>query len=176
MLLPCNVDHSFVELARLTSVRMRSSNRLSLPIAAICFVLCQERGSARQSPASSARLFLAATYCLFGHGYLASRIVQCALFENGSEVRSLEPFARAHRASEQRLAPVRRARGTPRLQARGELTRGVCDIALSFPHMHVNRVPRADTRVHELSLYDVLERFYIGQFARQRTDVTISRA
>jgi hypothetical protein len=46
--------------------------------------------------------------------------------------------------------------------------RRASDIILSFVHMHVNRVLRTDVRVQELLLYDFLERFYIGQLARQR--------
>jgi hypothetical protein len=85
-----------------------------------------------------------------------------------------EPIKR--RAFERRSARIRVAAAEfRRLQERAELTRGFPDITLSFAHMHVNRALRTDARVHELSLYDFLERYYTGQLARQRTRAPIPR-
>jgi thiopeptide-type bacteriocin biosynthesis protein len=108
--------------------------------------------------------------------YRAERGHLAALLESGSEARSLEPFQGASREFERRSARIRVAAVEfRRLQACGELTRGFSDITWSFAHMHVNRALRTDTRVHELSLYDFLERFYTGQLARQRTRDPIPR-
>ena len=108
--------------------------------------------------------------------YRAQRVHLAALLESGSEARSLEPFQSASRAFERRSARIRASAAEfRRLHARGELTRSFSDIALSFAHMHVNRALRSDTRVHELSLYDFLERFYTGQLARQDTRAPMTR-
>jgi hypothetical protein len=108
--------------------------------------------------------------------YRSERVHLAALFESGSEAQSLEPFQAAYRAFERRSARIRVAAAEfRRLQERAELTRGFPDITLSFAHMHVNRALRTDARVHELSFYDLLERYYTGQLARQRTGAPIPR-
>lgn len=52
------------------------------------------------------------------------------------------------------------------VDAAGALTVQLDGLAESFVHMHANRMLRADLRAQELVLYDVLERLYAGQVAR----------
>ncbi len=63
---------------------------------------------------------------------------------------TLRPIARALHAAEAQLT-----------SSRGEL-------ALSFVHMHVNRITSIEARSQELVLYDVLRRHYQGALARTR--------
>jgi hypothetical protein len=41
------------------------------------------------------------------------------------------------------------------------------DIAVSYAHMHANRLLRSAQRAHELVLYELLERAYSSQAARR---------
>jgi hypothetical protein len=50
----------------------------------------------------------------------------------------------------------------------GQLTVPLTELALSYLHMHANRLLRAAQRAQELVLYDFLERFYESQAARAR--------
>jgi len=53
------------------------------------------------------------------------------------------------------------------LDDRGQLSRGLDEIVMSFVHMHVNRVLRSAQRVQEYVLYELLDRIYSSQAARQ---------
>jgi thiopeptide-type bacteriocin biosynthesis protein len=54
------------------------------------------------------------------------------------------------------------------LRAEGRLAMPVEELAVSYVHMHVNRVLRAAHRQHELILYDFLARVYESAIARER--------
>jgi thiopeptide-type bacteriocin biosynthesis protein len=55
-----------------------------------------------------------------------------------------------------------------RLESETKLTQSLNDIALSYVHMHVNRLIRSSARAHETVLYDFLFRLYDGQCARSK--------
>jgi hypothetical protein len=44
----------------------------------------------------------------------------------------------------------------------------ISELAISFSHMHVNRMIRASGRAHELILYDFLLKWYDARLARER--------
>jgi thiopeptide-type bacteriocin biosynthesis protein len=52
------------------------------------------------------------------------------------------------------------------LAAAGELPASLPDLAMSFAHMHVNRLLRTAPRAQELVLYELLDRLYAAQAAR----------
>ena len=52
--------------------------------------------------------------------------------------------------------------------AAGRLTAARAEIALSYVHMHVNRLLRSEHRLQELVLYAVLARYYEAQLLRKR--------
>jgi lantibiotic biosynthesis protein len=63
------------------------------------------------------------------------------------------------------LAPV-----TAELRQRGQagrLSATMTDIAMSYAHMHVNRLLRSAQRAQELVLYELLDRAYSSQAGRQ---------
>jgi len=53
------------------------------------------------------------------------------------------------------------------LSRAGRLSRSLSDIALSYVHMHVNRLMRSQPRTHELVVYDYLAKLYSGRCTRQ---------
>jgi len=55
-----------------------------------------------------------------------------------------------------------------RLEDLGELSESLVAIAGSYAHMHVNRILRADQRLQELLIYDLLDRLYSGLIHRGR--------
>jgi thiopeptide-type bacteriocin biosynthesis protein len=63
------------------------------------------------------------------------------------------------------LAPV--AEELRRLDQAGRLSVAMSDIAMSYAHMHANRLLRSAQRAQELVLYELLERAYSSQAARQ---------
>ena len=54
-----------------------------------------------------------------------------------------------------------------RLAQAGRLSATLADIAMSYAHMHVNRLVRSAQRAHELVLYELLDRAYSAQAGRQ---------
>jgi thiopeptide-type bacteriocin biosynthesis protein len=66
----------------------------------------------------------------------------------------------------EKLAPV--AAGLKSLAAAGKLGVSIAELAGSFLHMHANRMARSAARAQELVLYDLLNRHYASQAARQR--------
>jgi lantibiotic biosynthesis protein len=70
-----------------------------------------------------------------------------------------------------RIYPI--AEEIHRLMNRRELTRTIDDLLASYIHMSVNRLVRAKQRMHEMVLYDFLDRHYLsvraryGAFAKQ---------
>lgn len=64
-----------------------------------------------------------------------------------------------------RLAPL--AARLRQLARTGRLSVTVTDVAMSYAHMHVNRLLRSAQRAHELVLYELLDRFYVSQSARR---------
>jgi thiopeptide-type bacteriocin biosynthesis protein len=52
------------------------------------------------------------------------------------------------------------------LRAAGRLRIDVAELALSYAHMHVNRVLRAAQRAHELVIYELLDRVYASKSGR----------
>ncbi len=52
------------------------------------------------------------------------------------------------------------------LEQTGRLSHSICELAVSYVHMHVNRVMCSIPRAHELVLYDFLFRIYSGRLAR----------
>ncbi len=65
-----------------------------------------------------------------------------------------------------KLAPI--AGGLRALAVAGKLRVPIAELAGSFLHMHVNRMARSAARAQELVLYDMLNRHYASQAARQR--------
>jgi thiopeptide-type bacteriocin biosynthesis protein len=65
-----------------------------------------------------------------------------------------------------KLAPV--VAGLKALAAEGKLGVPIAGLAGSFLHMHANRMARSAARAQELVLYDLLNRHYSSQAARQR--------
>jgi len=63
------------------------------------------------------------------------------------------------------LAPV--AAELRQLDQAGRLSATMPDLAMSYAHMHANRLLRSAQRAHELVLYELLERAYSSQAARQ---------
>jgi len=44
---------------------------------------------------------------------------------------------------------------------------GLAELAMSFAHMHVNRLLRSAQRAQELVLYEMLDRLYASRAARE---------
>jgi thiopeptide-type bacteriocin biosynthesis protein len=68
-----------------------------------------------------------------------------------------------------RARSVRLARVTAELRqcaAAGHLSQPITDLAASYAHMHVNRLMRSAQRVHELVLYELLDRAYSSRAGR----------
>jgi thiopeptide-type bacteriocin biosynthesis protein len=63
------------------------------------------------------------------------------------------------------LAPV--AAELRQLDQAGRLSATMADIAMSFAHMHANRLLRSARRAQELVLYELLDRVYSSQAGRQ---------
>jgi len=63
------------------------------------------------------------------------------------------------------LAPVTAELG--RLSQTGRLSATLADIAMSYAHMHVNRLLRSAQRAQELVLYEILDRAYSAQAGRR---------
>jgi len=53
------------------------------------------------------------------------------------------------------------------LDQTGQLSRSIFDMALSYAHMHVNRLMRSTPRAHELLLHDSLARIYSSRLAKE---------
>lgn len=67
----------------------------------------------------------------------------------------------------ERLRPVfERLR---RLETDGRLSSPVAELAMSYLHMHANRLMRSSSTKHELVIYDFLGRLYESQIARRRS-------
>jgi thiopeptide-type bacteriocin biosynthesis protein len=56
-----------------------------------------------------------------------------------------------------------------RLAAAGQLTTSITDLAMSYAHMHVNRLLRSAQRAQELVLYELLARLYSSRAGRGAT-------
>ena len=54
-----------------------------------------------------------------------------------------------------------------RLGQAGRLSATLADIAMSYAHMHVNRLLRSAQRAQELVLYELLDRAYSSQAGRR---------
>jgi thiopeptide-type bacteriocin biosynthesis protein len=63
------------------------------------------------------------------------------------------------------LAPV--TAELRRLNEAGRLSATMADIAMSYAHMHANRLLRSAQRAQELVLYELLDRAYSSQAGRQ---------
>ncbi|MGH9005289.1 MAG: thiopeptide-type bacteriocin biosynthesis protein, partial [Acidimicrobiia bacterium] len=63
------------------------------------------------------------------------------------------------------LAPV--TAELRRLGQAGRLSASMTDIAMSYAHMHVNRLLRSAQRAQELVLYELLDRAYSAQAGRR---------
>lgn len=97
-----------------------------------------------------------------------------------AERKSLEILLDPAQAEDNPLAPglavfkKRSAESAPalaelrRLEAAGRLSAPISDLALSFVHMHVNRMIRSAARAHELVIYDLLGRLHESHAARAR--------
>jgi lantibiotic biosynthesis protein len=78
----------------------------------------------------------------------------------------------AHRSAQ--LAPVvTQLRAAERAQ---QLTQPMADLALSYLHMHANRLLRSAQRAQEMVLYDLLARLYSARLAQQRPRAQAARA
>jgi lantibiotic biosynthesis protein len=77
----------------------------------------------------------------------------------------LAPGLEALRRRSLQLAPV--AAELRRLGQAGRLPTALTDIAMSYAHMHVNRLLRSAQRAQELVLYELLDRAYTAQAGRQ---------
>jgi thiopeptide-type bacteriocin biosynthesis protein len=77
----------------------------------------------------------------------------------------LAPGLAALRRRSLRLSPVMAE--LRRLDAAGQLSTPLTDIARSYAHMHVNRLLRSAHRAQELVLYELLERAYSTQAGRR---------
>ncbi|HLJ26458.1 MAG TPA: lantibiotic dehydratase [Candidatus Angelobacter sp.] len=78
------------------------------------------------------------------------------------------PWSFARRAFESRSAriaePMQRLRAAA---AHGKLMANLPDLALSYAHMHINRLIRSTQRAHEFVLYDFLVQLYDSRIARK---------
>lgn len=70
----------------------------------------------------------------------------------------------------QAIAPIVTELGDLRRQ--GRLSRDIFDLALSYVHMHVNRLMLSHPRVHELYAYDFLARHYRSTLATTVSSIT----
>lgn len=78
------------------------------------------------------------------------------------------PWSFAQQALGKRSARMAEAVSTLRtLRSQEKLTVDLPELALSFAHMHINRLIRAAQRAHELVLYDFLHQLYESQIARK---------
>jgi thiopeptide-type bacteriocin biosynthesis protein len=77
----------------------------------------------------------------------------------------LAPGLKALRHRSLRLAPsIAKLR---RLAHSGRLPVTMTDVAMSYAHMHINRLLRSAQRAQELVLYELLDRFYAAQAGRR---------
>jgi thiopeptide-type bacteriocin biosynthesis protein len=100
-----------------------------------------------------------------GDAYRRERKNLESLLDPALDEQSLRPGLAALRARSDRLAPIGaelRARERDGLLA-------VERLALSFTHMHANRLLRSAQRHQELVLYEFLDRLYEARAARSRT-------
>jgi lantibiotic biosynthesis protein len=98
--------------------------------------------------------------------YRAERPRLEALLDSGQA--PPEPLAEGLEALRRRslqLAPV--AAELRRLGRAGRLSAPLADIAMSYAHMHINRLLRSAQRAQELVLYELLDRAYSAQAGRQ---------
>lgn len=93
--------------------------------------------------------------------------------EIGRRFRALQP---ALRNGDERFSAILRERSRAiaspaaalrALEREGRLTVPLQNVAISAMHMFVNRLLHSDARVHELVLYDFLERLYLAERARR---------
>jgi thiopeptide-type bacteriocin biosynthesis protein len=78
------------------------------------------------------------------------------------------PLAPGVEILERRSVALRPAvAGLKASEAAGKLTNPVRELAVSFVHMHVNRLLRSAHRAHELVIYEFLARLYDSQLARR---------
>jgi thiopeptide-type bacteriocin biosynthesis protein len=71
------------------------------------------------------------------------------------------------RALEYRSAVITAAAGPIRAVADTPDAPGLAELAMSFAHMHVNRLLRSAQRAQELVLYEMLDRLYVSRAARE---------
>ena len=83
---------------------------------------------------------------------------------NMSGPSALRPIVDAFRVRSAAVAPL--ASALRHLAHDGRLSAPLDEIAMSFAHMHVNRILRCAPRVQEFVLYEVLDRLYTSQAAR----------
>jgi thiopeptide-type bacteriocin biosynthesis protein len=95
------------------------------------------------------------------------RALDSLLDDQGPADAALAPGLAVLRERSRKLAPlVAELRG---LQARGQLSVPLEELAWSFLHMHVNRMSRAAARPQEMALYDLLTRLYSSRVAVRKT-------
>jgi lantibiotic biosynthesis protein len=99
-----------------------------------------------------------------GKRYRAERASLETLLGGGEAAPPLAGGAEALRARSLRLAPV--TAELRRCAAAGHVSQPMTDLAASYAHMHVNRLVRSAQRVHELVLYELLDRAYSSQAGR----------
>jgi thiopeptide-type bacteriocin biosynthesis protein len=98
--------------------------------------------------------------------YRAERARLEALLDSAHEAPApLAAGLEALRRRSLRLAPV--AAELRELDQVGRLSATISDIAMSYAHMHANRLLRSAQRAQELVLYEFLERAYSSHAARQ---------
>lgn len=100
-----------------------------------------------------------------GQRYRTERSSLEALFDPVRKTSTqLVPGLKALRRRSLRLAPT--ATELRRLAHTGRLPVTMADVAISYAHMHVNRLLRSAQRAQELVLYELLDRFYASQAGR----------
>jgi len=101
-----------------------------------------------------------------GQRYRAERAHLEALLDPGqAHPAPLAAGLEALRRRSLRLAPV--AAELRRLGQAGRLSAPLADIAMSYAHMHVNRLLRSAQRAQELVLYELLDRAYTARAGRR---------
>lgn len=98
--------------------------------------------------------------------YRAERVRLEALLDPGQTPSApLAAGLEALRRRSLKLAPV--TAELRQLGQAGRLSSSLADIAMSYTHMHVNRLLRSAQRAQELMLYELLDRVYSAQAGRQ---------
>ncbi|MDP8931698.1 MAG: lantibiotic dehydratase [Actinomycetota bacterium] len=101
-----------------------------------------------------------------GERFRSERASLEALFDPGQEApEQLAPGLEALRRRSLQIAPP--TAELRQLAQADRLTLAMTDLAMSYAHMHVNRLLRSGQRAQELVLYEFLERIYTSQAARR---------